>query len=669
MGGSTFVFIESKTFEFAVEEGGSFFSLCIYERGRHTTRSVCMGKESAKRILFHVEDLASKQKPGQFARTVREGDRILIIQLGSNAHGSFLLFSELDKGRRRGSIVIPEGSLGSGWRRFGFHLRKTIFPVSQNLSVQYRRTAMKQVGVMENFRQNPEGVVNKGKVLMSGFQNLNPDFSWGGNSGFDKDGDGAVVTSVIKGAACSSGYISPTLDISLRVERGNDGQWQVISSKVNEVGPVAVKPSGNIKLRSFKNVLTKGSGPRPHAAWKPKAQAGLHIAVTHKPKLQHVSSKPTFYKSGETSSPACIPDAQLCESSPQPSISDCHVSGIGSSISACANTATACDSPLSVPLQVVPSLGSSAAPTFSACDSVFGLPPTLSSRSPVLSPFYKHKVGSSFPTTDEVGMGSEEGNFETDSASPTQQAEGLEKSDQIFTKAPQDFGLTLSDFVGDLSRTWGNSNDWMIEFRDGRKIVIPLSAYRSPNSVSDQLVSEGVVNSGKDSSVNEGQITSCVSEYDGVVGSVASEFGSEGEAWDSEEGLLNWEHLGEPLEVAPLAVDNSVVLEIPTVEERECTVDVDNSKLSLWVTNKIKAFQKSVGTSLEGFEEQVTGLLLALEARRKKRMLDVASQRKMVKAGHKGHRELKNLLSSWGEEKESERSRSVVRDRDVVVHQ
>ena len=85
MGGSTFVFIESKTFEFVIEEGGSFFSLRIFERGRHSSRSVCMGKESAKRLLFHVEELMSKHKPGQFARTVREGDRILILQLGSNA--------------------------------------------------------------------------------------------------------------------------------------------------------------------------------------------------------------------------------------------------------------------------------------------------------------------------------------------------------------------------------------------------------------------------------------------------------------------------------------------------------------------------------------------------------------------------------------------------------
>ena len=43
-------------------------------------------------------------------------------------------------------------------------------------------------------------------------------------------------------------------------------------------------------------------------------------------------------------------------------------------------------------------------------------------------------------------------------------------------------------------------------------------------------------------------------------------------------------------------------------------VDIDNTKLSQWITNRIKAFQKSVGTSLEGFEEQLTGLLLALEA-------------------------------------------------------
>ena len=149
MGGSTFVFIESKTFEFAIEEGGSFFVLRIYERGRNSIQSICMGKESAKRFLLHVEELLSKQKLGQFARLVKEGDRVLILQLGSNAHGSFLLFSELVNGRHRGSIVIPEGKSGSGWRGFGMHLRKIIHPINQNFGVKHKNAIIKLATMME----------------------------------------------------------------------------------------------------------------------------------------------------------------------------------------------------------------------------------------------------------------------------------------------------------------------------------------------------------------------------------------------------------------------------------------------------------------------------------------------------------------------------------------
>ena len=41
----------------------------------------------------------------------------------------------------------------------------------------------------------------------------------------------------------------------------------------------------------------------------------------------------------------------------------------------------------------------------------------------------------------------------------------------------------------------------------------------------------------------------------------------------------------------------------------------------------------------------------------------------MGKAGHTGHRELKSLMSSWGDENEVERSRSATRDRVVIVFQ
>ena len=84
----------------------------------------------------------------------------------------------------------------------------------------------------------------------------------------------------------------------------------------------------------------------------------------------------------------------------------------------------------------------------------------------------------------------------------------------------------------------------------------------------------------------------------------------------------------------------------------------------------IKAFKKSVGTSLEGFEEQITGLLLAIEARKKdKQKHVVGDQTKLVKSGQKGQRELKNLLSSLNVEYDSNKARSASSERAIVPYQ
>ena len=40
------------------------------------------------------------------------------------------MISELLHGRRKGLIIVPKGKLGSGWKGFGFHLRKAIAPNS-----------------------------------------------------------------------------------------------------------------------------------------------------------------------------------------------------------------------------------------------------------------------------------------------------------------------------------------------------------------------------------------------------------------------------------------------------------------------------------------------------------------------------------------------------------
>ena len=128
MGGSLFFFIESKSFKFSVQEGGSFFLLRIFERSRDSLRLVFLGKESAKRLFSLMENFIYFEYPRHFARTVREGETVYILQSGSNAHGSFLMISKLLLGRRKGFLVVPEGRLGSGWRGFISHLKKALAP-------------------------------------------------------------------------------------------------------------------------------------------------------------------------------------------------------------------------------------------------------------------------------------------------------------------------------------------------------------------------------------------------------------------------------------------------------------------------------------------------------------------------------------------------------------
>ena len=52
---------------------------------------------------------------------------------------------------------------------------------------------------------------------------------------------------------------------------------------------------------------------------------------------------------------------------------------------------------------------------------------------------------------------------------------------------------SIKNFVEELEHTWGNSEKWVLEFRGGRQIAIPLSLYHSPGSMLDFSNLEGVV--------------------------------------------------------------------------------------------------------------------------------------------------------------------------------
>lgn len=48
----------------------------------------------------------------------REGDRVLLVQLGHNSYGRFLKLIEFGNRAKKGFLAIPEGHKGCGWASF-----------------------------------------------------------------------------------------------------------------------------------------------------------------------------------------------------------------------------------------------------------------------------------------------------------------------------------------------------------------------------------------------------------------------------------------------------------------------------------------------------------------------------------------------------------------------
>ena len=243
MGGSGFFFIESKTFEFRVEEGGMFYQLRIYERARDSLRSIFMGKGSAKRLLFNVEELIAGQSRGQFAKSFHEGDKCFILQLGSNTYGSFLLISELIHGRRKGSIVVPEGKSGEWLERFWFTPEMPQNPkpqASKQPQVFPKEMPQNPLSLVVGKWKNSSGGGDEGKNKTALVQNSNPrDFRCNNRDTCkesilrQREQLWAKILSTINGIESNGIKSKLTLDLYMRMERGKDGRWAIVWSEVN----------------------------------------------------------------------------------------------------------------------------------------------------------------------------------------------------------------------------------------------------------------------------------------------------------------------------------------------------------------------------------------------------------------------------------------------------
>ena len=111
-----------------VEEGGNFFFLCIFERGKHFMKLVFMGKNAALWLMNNIEHTAVGVNPKQFFFMLREGDTAYTLLRGSNSFGQFLLVFELKVGGHRRFVIISRCKAQNGWKVIELELRKMLEP-------------------------------------------------------------------------------------------------------------------------------------------------------------------------------------------------------------------------------------------------------------------------------------------------------------------------------------------------------------------------------------------------------------------------------------------------------------------------------------------------------------------------------------------------------------
>ena len=85
-----------------------------------------------------------------------------------------------------------------------------------------------------------------------------------------------------------------TLDVGLRLERGLDGEWEVMWSKVKEVGHIEKPKDKNFKpVSHFKPTAPFNAkpklNPKPIKVWRPKPKQTLQNGETHPRNLTSAS--------------------------------------------------------------------------------------------------------------------------------------------------------------------------------------------------------------------------------------------------------------------------------------------------------------------------------------------------------------------------------------------
>jgi hypothetical protein len=119
MGGRRWFIVESKSFEFCLDSPG----VQIIERGcKNSVSRVTLGKDGAQWFRKNMVAITSQSIDQGFTRTCREAGKVFVLQKNKNDRGRYVSVTEYGYQKRRGSLVIPEGDEGWGWRGFSIAL-------------------------------------------------------------------------------------------------------------------------------------------------------------------------------------------------------------------------------------------------------------------------------------------------------------------------------------------------------------------------------------------------------------------------------------------------------------------------------------------------------------------------------------------------------------------
>jgi hypothetical protein len=113
--------VESK--EFGLSVVGGFTGIRIHELRKGIKRSILIDKDEAAWLLKSFHDLVNVLDCRVFWNQAVSGFPRILAQQCANRHGYFLTIEEFEGRRRKGSILVPKGKSGEGWKCFGEELR------------------------------------------------------------------------------------------------------------------------------------------------------------------------------------------------------------------------------------------------------------------------------------------------------------------------------------------------------------------------------------------------------------------------------------------------------------------------------------------------------------------------------------------------------------------